>query len=186
MNLYNKERTLVFIKPGEVEWQGRKILRPNHPEHPYQIFDEIQRKLRISSLEDSGKLIFSMRIDSIPRTVAELHYSVHRGKDFYFVLVDSIAEKPTILAIFEGQDIVQRVKTIIGKTDPADPFNIQYDTIRALGKYTTDTLVKSREGTIRVLDNVVHTSDSLESADFEIQNLLENVLKRDRKTFRPL
>jgi len=86
------------------------------------------------------------------KALAEKHYAVHRDKPFFEGLVNYITSTPIIAAVFEGEGAVNAIRKLMGATDP----------------------VKAEAGTIRrdfgldIEHNTVHGSDSLETAEMEI------------------
>jgi len=117
--------------------------------------DAMQRGLAgeiIRRLEERGLRIAAMRLFQIGQDLARRHYAEHEGKAFFGSLVSYITSSPIIAAVFEGTGAVATVRKTMGATDPA----------------------KAEPGTIRgdlaleVLRNLIHGSDSLESADREI------------------
>lgn len=79
------------------------------------------------------------------------HYKEHKGKDFYEPLCKFMVEGNVIAMIWQGDDVIQGVRTLVGNR------NIP-DTIR--GDYMLDSSPQR--------ENVIHASDSEESARFEI------------------
>ena len=117
--------------------------------------DGVQRGLVgevISRLERTGLKLVAMKMVHLGRDKAEEHYGIHRGKAFFEGLVRFITSGPLVAAVFEGPKAVEVVRKTMGETDPA----------------------RSAAGTIRgdlALDigrNIVHGSDSVESAEGEI------------------
>ncbi len=88
----------------------------------------------------------------VPREIAEKHYAVHRDKPFYGWLVDYITSAPVVVLVLEGENAIQLIRELAGATfvEKASP-----DSLR--GKY----------GIWKGL-NVIHASDSTETANFEI------------------
>jgi len=118
--------------------------------------DTIQRGLiaqAIGRFENKGLKIVGMKMIRITRELAERHYAEHRGKDFFDDVVDYITSGPVIVMVLEGPSAVAVVRQMLGATD---------------GR-------KALPGTIRgdfaisVRYNLVHGSDSLESAGREIE-----------------
>ena len=108
-----------------------------------EILSRLERKdLRIEALK-------MMRVD---RDLAERHYGEHREKPFFGELVEFITSGDVVVAKVSGREAVSVVRTLMGSTDPA----------------------ASAPGTIRgdlaitVTDNLIHGSDSPESAEREI------------------
>jgi nucleoside-diphosphate kinase len=88
----------------------------------------------------------------VDRALAERHYGEHRGKPFFDGLVRYITSCPIIAAVFEGTGAVESVRSTMGKTNPRDaaPGTIRGDFGLEIGR------------------NLVHGSDSLESAEREV------------------
>jgi nucleoside-diphosphate kinase len=103
--------------------------------------------------EDKGLRIAEIRSLTIDRSLAEEHYGEHRDKPFFGELVEFITSGSVVVARLEGEGAIGGWRTIMGSTDPA---NAAPGTIR--GDY----------GTI-ITENLVHGSDSPESADRELK-----------------
>lgn len=110
----------------------------------------------LSRIERKGLKIAELKMLTISRELAQQHYGEHAEKPFFGELVDFICRSPSVVAIVsseaEGIDAVSIMRTLIGPTDPA---TAPPGTIR--GDY----------GTV-VTENLVHASDSPESAAREI------------------
>jgi nucleoside-diphosphate kinase len=103
--------------------------------------------------ENKGLRIAEIRSLTIDRSLAEEHYGEHRDKSFFGELVEFITSGPVVVARLEGEGVIAAWRTIMGPTDPA---NAPPGTIR--GDY----------GTI-ITENLVHGSDSSESAERELK-----------------
>lgn len=117
--------------------------------------DALQRGLSgeiIGRLEKRGLKPVAMKMMSISREMAEEHYGEHKDKPFYGELVNFITSGPVMAMVWEGQGAVQLVRNMMGKTDPRDALP---GTIR--GDYG-----------IFMGNNIIHGSDSLQSAAREI------------------
>lgn len=117
--------------------------------------DAVQRGIAgeiISRLERKGLKIVGMKMLHVGRELAEKHYAEHSEKSFFGDLVDYITSSPVIAIVFEGKNAVSIVRTLVGATNPAEALP---GTIR--GDYGLET---GR--------NVIHASDSNQSADREI------------------
>lgn len=117
--------------------------------------DAVQRNLAgeiISRLEKRGLKLVAIKMLKIDNELAEQHYGEHIGKPFFQSLVDFITSGPVIAMIWEGQNAVQVARKMMGSTDPqkAEAGTIRGDYALFTGK------------------NIVHGSDSLESAAREI------------------
>ncbi|MGH7145506.1 MAG: nucleoside-diphosphate kinase [Planctomycetota bacterium] len=106
----------------------------------------------IGRFERKGLRIAALKITTIARATAETHYAEHKGKPFYPGLVEFITSGPTLAMVLEGPGAVATVRTMMGATNPLDsaPGTIRGDLALELG------------------ENVVHGSDSAESAEREI------------------
>jgi nucleoside-diphosphate kinase len=104
-------------------------------------------------VEAKGLRIAEMRLMTIDRTTAEEHYGEHREKPFFGELVAFITSGPVVVARLEGEGAIDVWRTLVGPTDPAGapPGTIRGD----LGLIITE--------------NVVHGSDSPESAERELK-----------------
>jgi nucleoside-diphosphate kinase len=106
----------------------------------------------IARLERRGLELRAARLLTVDRSLAEEHYGEHAEKPFFGELVDFITSAPTLALVVEGEGAIKVVRTTMGATNPAD----------------------AAPGTIRgdfalsMPDNLVHGSDSLESAEREI------------------
>ena len=117
--------------------------------------DGVQRSLVgnvINRLESKGLQLVAMKMMQISPEMAARHYGEHQGKPFYHGLIDFITSAPVVAMIWEGDDSVEIARTLIGATDPrqASPGTIRGDLAIFTGK------------------NIVHGSDSLDSAEREI------------------
>ncbi len=117
--------------------------------------DAVQRSLIgeiIGRFEKKGLKLVALKLLKISREMAERHYAEHLGKPFFNDLVDFITSGPVVAMIWEGQNAIQVVRTMMGKTDPQEalPGTIRGD----FGLFTGN--------------NIVHGSDSPESASREI------------------
>lgn len=126
------ERTLVIIKPDAVQ---RGLIGPI-----------------LTRFEQRGLRFAAMKLMQITPELAEHHYGIHKGKDFYPELIEFITSGPVVVAIVEGDQAIEVVRAMMGGTKPATSAP---GTIRA--DYGLD-----------VSRNLVHGSDSLDTAAFEI------------------
>ncbi|HZI38452.1 MAG TPA: nucleoside-diphosphate kinase [Acidimicrobiia bacterium] len=117
--------------------------------------DAVERRLVgeiISRLERKGLRIAEMRMETISKETAGQHYGEHQGKPFYDDLVAFITRGPAVLMVVEGPEAYSVVRTLMGTTNPrqAAPGTIRGDLA------------------IELTENLVHGSDSPESAAREI------------------
>lgn len=107
-------------------------------------------------IEAKGYTLVALRIvTATPQMLAE-HYAEHEGKPFYAGLVDFMSSGPVTAIVIEGQECIKGFRSLAGATDPtaAAPGSIRGDLGRAWDR--------------PVQENVVHGSDSPESAAREI------------------
>ncbi|MGI6450634.1 MAG: nucleoside-diphosphate kinase [Desulfitobacteriia bacterium] len=117
--------------------------------------DAVQRGLIgeiIARLEKKGLKLVALKMLMVDRALAEEHYREHRGKSFFEPTVQYIMSSPVIAMVWEGKNAVALARVMMGATNPAnaDPGSIR-------GSYALD-----------ISRNVIHGSDSLESAEREI------------------
>ena len=117
--------------------------------------DAMERALAgevIGRLERRGLRIVAIRLFQMDESLAKKHYAEHEGKGFFQSLISYITSGPIIAAVFEGTGAVDSVRKTVGATNPA---NADAGTIRGdLGLETGR--------------NLIHASDSLESAKREV------------------
>ena len=118
--------------------------------------DAIQRGLAgiiITRLEKRGLKLVALKMLHLDKKLAKRHYAIHADKSFFNGLVNYISSAPVIAIVFEGEGAVEVIRKTMGATDPA----------------------KAEAGTIRgdfgldIGRNVIHGSDSVETADKEIK-----------------
>ena len=106
----------------------------------------------VARLERRGLRLRGARLLQIDRGLASHHYAEHEGKAFYDDLVAFITSGPTLALAVEGESAVRVVRAMMGATNPLDSAP---GTIR--GDFATE-----------LSENVVHGSDSRESAEREV------------------
>jgi nucleoside-diphosphate kinase len=125
------QRTLCIIKPDAVEKRNQGAI--------------------LQKLLDEGFQVLAMRQATLTRKQAEGFYAVHRERPFFGELVTFMTRGPVVLLALSADDAVQKLRTVIGATDPA----------------------KAADGTVRKLyganvgENAVHGSDSEENGRIE-------------------
>ena len=117
--------------------------------------DAIRRSLAgeiVARFERRGFRLRGARLLQVDRELAEEHYAEHKAKPFFGELVEFITSGPTLAFVLEGEGVVATARKTIGGTNPADaePGSIRGDLASAMP------------------DNLVHGSDSTESAAREI------------------
>ena len=123
--------------------------------------DAVLRRLigkTISRFEERGLKITAAKIMIIDKNLAEKHYAEHVKNLFSETLVDYITSGPVLAMIIEGEECITLIRKMVGATNPKDA---ELGTIR--GDYAIDT---GR--------NIIHASDSTESARREINLFFNN------------
>ncbi len=106
----------------------------------------------IKRIENEGLRIVAIRMEKLDARKAEGFYYVHRSKPFFNDLITYMTSGPVVLMVLQGYDVIKRWRHLMGATDPK---NAAPGTIRA------------DMGT-GIERNVVHGSDSADSAVYEI------------------
>lgn len=107
----------------------------------------------VRRIERKGLRLARMDLRTIDRELAGQHYAEHADKPFYDELVSFITSGPLVAMIVEGPDAVGQMRTLMGATKPSEatPGSIRGDLATA------------------ITENLVHGSDSPETADREIK-----------------
>ena len=118
--------------------------------------DGVQRNLvgeSISRVEAKGFSITKIKMMTISKELAEQHYGEHKDKPFFNDLVSFITSGPVVAMQVEGENVVLQIRNLMGATNPSEstPGSIRGDLATELDK------------------NVVHGSDSDESAERELE-----------------
>ncbi len=111
----------------------------------------------ISRIEAKGYAIDSLRMLQADRALLEKHYAEHVGKPFYEPLVEFMMSGPIVAIVASGNRVIEGFRSLAGATDP---------TVAAPGTIRGDL---ARDQGTKVVQNIVHGSDSPESAAREIQ-----------------
>jgi nucleoside-diphosphate kinase len=117
--------------------------------------DGVSRKLIgevIKRLEAENLRIAAMKMIKMTKEQAKGFYRVHEGKPFYESVTQFMSSGPCVVMILEGEDVIKRYRKLMGATNykEAEPGTIRRE-------FATD-----------IEKNVVHGSDSEETATFEI------------------
>ena len=110
----------------------------------------------ISRIESKGYSIVGVRMMNADRSILERHYAEHQGKPFYEPLLEFMSSGPIVALIAEGNRVIEGFRSLAGVTDP---------TVAAPGTIRGDL---ARDQGTKVVQNIVHGSDSVESATREI------------------
>ncbi len=106
----------------------------------------------IQRLEKAGLKIVAMKMIKMTKNGAKGFYKVHEGKAFYDSLTDFMSSGPCVVMVLEGDDAIKRYRKLMGATNYKEA---EEGTMRR--EFATD-----------IEKNVVHGSDSAETANFEI------------------
>ena len=125
------EKTLVLVKPDGVQ---------------RALIGEI-----ISRLERRGLKLVGAKFMMVSKTLAEEHYGIHKGKDFYPPLIEYITSSPVMARVWEGPGAIAAVRQTMGLTRPmeAAPGTVRHDFGLEVGR------------------NLTHASDSVENGETE-------------------
>jgi nucleoside-diphosphate kinase len=123
--------------------------------------DGVQRGLVgdiVARFERRGLKIAAMRMLVVSEDLAKKHYEEHAAKPFFPNLVGFIRSGPVVAMVVEGKDAVPIVRSMVGATNPKNsaPGTIRGDFAVDMGR------------------NVIHASDSPESAKREISLYFNN------------
>ncbi|MBG6190539.1 nucleoside-diphosphate kinase [Arthrobacter sp. CAN_A212] len=110
----------------------------------------------LARVEAKGYTLVDLKMVSATRAMLEEHYEEHVGKPFFEPLVEFMLSGPIVAAIFEGERVIEGFRSLAGATEPtaAAPGTIRGDLGRDWG--------------LKVQQNLVHGSDSAESAQREM------------------
>ena len=111
----------------------------------------------ISRVESKGYAIDAVRMLQADAALLEKHYAEHVGKPFYEPLVEFMMSGPIVAIVASGNRVIEGFRSLAGATDP---------TVAAPGTIRGDL---ARDQGTKVMQNLVHGSDSPESAAREIQ-----------------
>jgi len=115
----------------------------------------------IARIEAKGYKISALRMLQADRALLEKHYAEHKGKPFFEPLVEFMMSGPIVALVAEGNRVIEGFRSLAGVTDP---------TVAAPGTIRGDL---ARDQGTKVVQNVVHGSDSPESAAREIAIFFE-------------
>lgn len=121
--------------------------------------DGVKRHLTgeiLRRIEAKGYSVVALEMRTADADLLAGHYAEHVGKPFYEALVEFMSSGPVVAAVVEGHRVIEGFRSVAGATDPtvAGPGTIRGDLARDWG--------------LKVLQNLVHGSDSAESAAREI------------------
>src|SRR5699024_1394470 len=117
--------------------------------------DGVQRNLIgkiVQRFEEKGFKLAGAKLMLVSNELAEQHYGEHKERPFFGELVDFITSGPVFAMVWEGENVIATARNMMGKTNPSEaaPSTIRGDYGITVGK------------------NIIHGSDSPESAEREI------------------
>jgi nucleoside-diphosphate kinase len=115
----------------------------------------------IARIEAKGYTVAAMRMLQADRALLEKHYAEHQGKPFFEPLVEFMMSGPIVAIVAQGNRVIEGFRSLAGVTDP---------TVAAPGTIRGDL---ARDQGTKVVQNIVHGSDSPESAAREIAIFFE-------------
>lgn len=110
----------------------------------------------LSRIETKGYKIVALKMIKVDRSLLVRHYAEHEGKAFFEPLLEFMSSGPIVALVAEGNRVIEGFRKLAGATDPtvAEPGTLRGDLARDQGT--------------KVVQNIVHGSDSVESANREI------------------
>jgi nucleoside-diphosphate kinase len=116
----------------------------------------------IARVERKGYKVSNLKMLTADKSILAKHYAEHEGKPFYEPLMEFMMSGPIVAMIAEGERVIEGFRKLAGTTDPttAEPGTIRGDLARDMGT--------------KVVQNIVHGSDSPESAEREIKIFFGN------------
>jgi nucleoside-diphosphate kinase len=121
----------------------------------------------MNRFEQRGFQLLNAKLMTVDRSLAETHYSEHREKPFFRDLIDYIMTGQVFAMVWEAENAVEIARQMIGPTNPA---KAPSGTIR--GDYATS-----------MENNVIHGSDSEDSAEREIGLFFAEEFQADRREY---
>ncbi len=122
----------------------------------------------IKRVENNGLRIAKKYQQQMPKETAAELYSIHQGKHFYNGLMKFITSGPVVCTIVEGDDAIAKLREIMGATDPREA---------AAGTIRGDLKEENIFTEDKTIKNLVHGSDSPESAEREIAIFFKEEIK---------
>lgn len=124
--------------------------------------DGVKRKLIgeiIQIIEQKGYTIEEIKMTKITKHELSIHYAEHKDKPFFTELLDYMSSGKSVIMIIKGSNCVQGIRKLMGSTDP---LHAEIGSIR--GRFANNKT-----------QNLIHGSDSLDSANKEIKLFFQGV-----------
>ena len=131
------EKSLVLVKPDAMERDLAGVI--------------------IGRLQSAGLKLIGLKMLHMDNKLAEKHYAVHKEKAFFKDLVKYMTSGPIVAAAFEGEGVIQKIRELMGATDPA--------------KAAARTIRKDYG--LDLQRNSTHASDSPENGEIEVANFFK-------------
>jgi nucleoside-diphosphate kinase len=123
----------------------------------------------ISRFEKKGLKFVAIKMLLVSKAQAEYHYEEHKDKPFFKELVDFITSSPVVGVVVQSEEAIRLARKLAGatKVEDAAPGTIRGDYV------------------IHTASNIVHTSDSKDSAEREIANFFkpEEIIEYERDIY---
>jgi nucleoside-diphosphate kinase len=115
----------------------------------------------VRRFEAKGLVLRALELRQVDEGLARQHYAEHEGRDYFEPLVQFITRGPSVVGVLDGpDDVCALVRSMVGKTNPLEAVP---------GSIRGDFALSTRE-------NLVHASDSNESAQREIALFFPNLV----------
>lgn len=106
----------------------------------------------MQKFEDKNLKIVAMKMIQLNDEILAEHYAHHKDKEFYPKLTDFMKLSPVIIVVLEGENAVETVRNMAGKTDGSEAGTIR-------NEFSPN----------EIQENILHASDALETAEAEIE-----------------
>lgn len=120
------EKTFIMVKPDGVQ---------------RQLIGDI-----LSRFERKGLQLAGAKLMRVTEQMAEKHYAEHQGKPFFGELVEFITSGPVFAMVWEGENVIEVTRQLIGKTNPKEALLVRFGEIMAClsGKTSSTALILSK------------------------------------------
>ena len=149
-----EEKCLVFIKPEAIEIAE-------------EIFNYLDNELKEKFEKTKPKII-----EKIPEPTIREHYTHLKNMEKFPNIINEFTSGKIIITVYSGEDIIKRIREIVGPTDPSKAPN---NTVR--GKFGKDSLENANKEN-RGCRNTIHASGNTEDAEREIKIWAEHLARK--------
>ena len=119
----------------------------------------------LSRFESADLRLIGLKMIKLSKKQAEGFYAVHKDRPFFSSLTDFMSSGPCVVTVLEGENAINKLREIMGATNPKEAAK---GTIRS--EYASN-----------IEQNIVHGSDSPESALFEIRYFFNDLEVYERR-----